>query len=144
MKANNHVAKIREFNRFYTGVIGLLDKYILNSQYTLSEVRVLYELATRESLTASDLIETLHIDKGYLSRMLLELKTKKLIRTKRSAQDGRALQLSLTQLGRKEFKVLNQASDRQLAAILESLTDTERGKLVRNMDEIKVILSKTK
>jgi DNA-binding MarR family transcriptional regulator len=143
MKASAHIAKIREFNRFYTGVIGLLDKYILNSQYTLSEVRVLYELATRENLTASELIETLHIDKGYLSRMLLELKTKNLIQSKRSAQDGRALQLSLTQHGRKEFKVLNQASDRQLAAILERLTDAERVKLVGNMNEIKAILSKT-
>ena len=76
MKAD-HIANIRSFNRFYTRVLGLLDKYILNSQYTLSEVRILYELATHENLTASDLIETLHIDKGYLSRIILDLRIKK-------------------------------------------------------------------
>ena len=81
MKAD-HIANIRAFNRFYTRVLGLLDKYILNSQYTLPEVRILYELATHENLTASDLIETLHIDKGYLSRIILDLRLKKLVKAK--------------------------------------------------------------
>ena len=139
----NAVAKIRAFNRFYTGLIGLLDKYILNSQYTLSEVRVLYELATHENHTATDLTETLRIDKGYVSRMLLVLKTKKLIQSKRSSQDGRSLQLTLTKIGRREFNRLNRASDQQLAVILKKLTAAERDRLVRNMNEIVAILSKT-
>ncbi len=142
MKAD-HVANIRSFNRFYTRVLGLLDKYILNSQYTLSEVRILYELATHENLTASDLIETLHIDKGYLSRMILDLRIKKLVQSRRSDEDGRSLELSLTKLGRKEFKALNKASDLQLASILEKLSNAECDKLVRNMNEIVAILSKT-
>ena len=142
MKAD-HIANIRSFNRFYTGVLGLLDKYILNSRYTLSEVRILYELATHENLTASDLIETLHIDKGYLSRIILDLRIKKLVQSRRSEEDGRSLELSLTKLGRKEFKVLNKASDLQLASILEKLTNAECDKLVRNMNEIIAILSKT-
>ena len=138
-----HIANIRSFNRFYTGVLGLLDKYILNSRYTLSEVRILYELATHQSLTASNLIETLQIDKGYLSRILLDLRIKKLVQSRRSQQDGRSLELSLTKPGHKEFKLLNKASDLQLATILEKLTNAECDKLVRNMNEIKVILSKT-
>jgi len=142
MKAD-HIANIRSFNRFYTRVLGLLDKYILNSQYTLSEVRILYELATHENLTASDLIETLHIDKGYLSRMILDLRIKKLVQSRRSDEDGRSLELSLTKLGRKEFKALNKASDLQLASILEKLSNAECDKLVRNMNEIVAILSKT-
>ena len=141
MKAE-HIAGIRSFNRFYTGVLGLLDKYILNSRYTLSEVRILYELATHQNLTASDLIETLQIDKGYLSRIILDLRLKKLVQSRRSEEDGRSLALSLTKLGYKEFKLLNKASDLQLASILEKLTNTECNKLVRNMNEIKVILSK--
>ena len=142
MKAD-HIANIRSFNRYYTRILGLLDKYILNSQYTLSEVRILYELATHENLTASNLIETLQIDKGYLSRIILDLRIKKLIQSRKSDEDGRSLELSLTKLGRKEFKSLNRASDLQLASILEKLTNAECDKLVRNMNEIVAILSKT-
>jgi len=142
MKAD-HVANIRAFNRFYTRVLGLLDKHILNSQYTLPEVRILYELATNGKLTASDLIETLHIDKGYLSRIILDLRTKKLVQSKRSDQDARSLVLSLTKVGQREFTILNKASDLQLASILEKLTNAERNKLVRNMNEIVGLLSKT-
>ena len=139
----DQVANIRSFNRFYTRVLGLLDRYILNSRYSLSEVRILYELATHEKLTASILIETLHIDKGYLSRIILDLRIKKLVQSRKSKGDGRSLDLSLTKLGHKEFKVLNKASDLQLGSILEKLTNTECDKLVRNMNEIKAILSKT-
>jgi len=141
MKAD-HIANIRAFNRFYTRVLGLLDKYILNSQYTLPEVRILYELATHENLTASDLIETLHIDKGYLSRIILDLRLKKLVESKRSEQDARSLVLRLTKLGRREFKMLNKSSDLQLASILKTLTNAECDKLVRNMNEIVAVLAK--
>ena len=141
MKAG-HVANIRAFNRFYTRVLGLLDKYILNSRYTLPEVRILYELANHENLTASDLIETLQIDKGYLSRIILDLRLQKLVQSKRSDTDGRSMVLSLTNLGRKEFKILNKSSDLQLASILENLTNKECDKLVQNMKEIAAILSK--
>jgi len=142
MKAD-HIANIRAFNRFYTRVLGLLDKHILNSQYTLPEVRVLYELATNENLTASDLIETLHIDKGYLSRIILDLRLKKLVQSKRSDRDARSLVLSLTKIGQREFRILNKSSDLQLASIVERLTIAERNKLVRNMNEIVGLLSKT-
>ena len=142
MKAD-HVANIRAFNRFYTRVLGLLDKHILNSQYTLPEVRILYELATNENLTASDLIETLHIDKGYLSRIILDLRLKKLVQSKRSDRDARSLVLSLTKIGQREFAILNKSSDLQLASILEKLTNAERNKLVRNMNEIVGLLSQT-
>ena len=142
MKAD-HIANIRAFNRFYTRVLGLLDKYILNSQYTLPEVRILYELATHENLTASDLIETLHIDKGYLSRIILDLRLKKLVESKRSEQDARSLVLRLTKLGRREFKMLNKSSDLQLASILKTLTNAECDKLVRNMNEIVAVLAKS-
>jgi DNA-binding MarR family transcriptional regulator len=142
MKAN-HIATVRSFNRFYTRVLGLLDKYILNSRYTLPEVRILYELATHENLRASDLIETLHIDKGYLSRIILDLRLKKLIQSKRSDRDARSLVLSLTKIGQREFRILNKSSDLQLASILEKLTNAEQNKLVRNMNEIVALLSKT-
>ena len=137
-----HIAEIRAFNRFYTKVIGLLDKHILDSQYTLPEVRILFELANHEQLTATDIISNLGIDKGYLSRMLLSFEKKKLVQRKRSGEDGRSVYLALTTSGQKEFDLLNKASDKQLREILAHLSVKECDTLVQRMNEIKTILSK--
>jgi DNA-binding MarR family transcriptional regulator len=142
MKEKN-IKDIRAFNRFYTSTIGLLDQHILNSGYSLPEVRILYELYHHENLTASDIITSFGIDKGYLSRIFRHFEKKKLISKKRSNEDGRSIQLSLTKKGRTEFEVLNEASNAQIKKTLEPLTDADCDKLVRNMAEIKLILSKT-
>jgi DNA-binding MarR family transcriptional regulator len=142
MKEKN-VADIRAFNRFYTRIIGLLDHHILNSRYSLPEVRILYELYHHKNLTASDIMAALSIDKGYLSRILRHFEKKKLISKKRSDEDGRSTYLGLTHTGRGEFEVLSEASDKQIKKILEPLTKSECDRLVRHMSEIKRILSKT-
>jgi DNA-binding MarR family transcriptional regulator len=138
------ITTIRDFNRFYTRIIGLLDQYILNSRYSLPEVRVLYELYQQENLTAGDIVTFIGIDKGYLSRILRQFENKKLILKKRSDKDGRSTQLSLTRAGVVEFELLNKASHDQIRKILDGLTGEECDKLVRNMAEIKMILSKTR
>jgi len=138
-----HLAEIRAFNRFYTSMIGLLNKYILDSRYALPEVRILYELYHHKSLTARDLTTILSIDKGYLSRILLQFEKKKLVSRKRSIEDGRSTYLSLTNTGKSEFEILNKASDKELIIMLDTLTEKECNRLVRNMAEIKTILSKT-
>jgi DNA-binding MarR family transcriptional regulator len=139
---DKHIADIRAFNRFYTSIIGLLDQHILNSEYSLPEVRILYELYHHENLTASDIITALGIDKGYLSRIFHHFEKKKLIVKKRSNEDGRSIQLSLTKKGRSEFEILNEASNMQIKKTLEPLTDADCDKLARNMAEIKLIFSK--
>lgn len=136
------ISEIRAFNRFYTRIIGLLDQHVLNSEYSLPEVRVLYEIYHHDKLTARDIMVSLNIDKGYLSRMLRHFEKAKLISKKRSDEDGRSTHLSLTRSGQAEFKVLNEASNRQLKGILEGLTTSDCGKLVSHMSEIKKILSK--
>jgi len=140
----DHIAEVRAFNRFYTGIIGLLDQHILESRYSLPEVRVLYELYHNDNLTAKAITTSLGIDKGYLSRTLLQFQRKKLLSKKWSSADGRAAHLMLTEKGKKEFEMLNEASNRQIHQILESLTEDDCNRLVNNMAEIRVILSKTK
>jgi len=137
-----HITDIRAFNRFYTSIIGLLDQHILESRYSLPEVRILFELYHSENLTASDIVASLRIDKGYLSRMLLQFQKKKLVTRKWSANDGRAAYLSLTDKGKKEFETLNEASNKQIKKILETLTDRDCNKLVSHMTGIMTILSK--
>ena len=141
---NSYVKDIRAFNRFYTDIIGLLDKYILNSKYSLPEVRILYELYHSDELTASDIIASFQIDKGYLSRILQHFEKKKLLSKKRSAEDGRAAHLGLTAAGRKEFEALNEASNQQINRILKDLGEDECIALTRHMSAIQTILSKNK
>jgi DNA-binding MarR family transcriptional regulator len=141
MKAH-HIAEMRAFNRFYTGIIGVLDEYILNSQFTLPEVRVLYELYHHESMSASDIILLLHIDKGYLSRLLKLFEKKKLIRRKPSKEDARSSHVELSALGRKEFEKLNRESDTRIATILDQLSARECEELLKYMNAVKNILTK--
>lgn len=138
-----HIAELRAFNRFYTSFIGLLDQHILNSPYALPEVRILYELYHHENLTASDILVSLRMDKGYLSRILRQFEKQKLISKKRSGEDRRSTFLSLTNTGRIEFMALDDASNKQVRKMLEVLKDKECDKLVRSMSEIKTMLAKT-
>ena len=135
-----YVEEIRAFNRLYTQVIGLVNDHILDSEYSLPEVRVLYELSHRPGLTASDLIGLLGIDKGYLSRILRRFGEKKLIARVVSAEDKRVVALTLTVKGKKEFEVLNRASDEQVGHAFRSLTERDGQALVEKMTEIRRII----
>src|SRR5262245_51294325 len=100
------VAEIRRFNRYYTGVIGLLDEHFLKSPFTLSEGRVLYELARRDGLTARDLAQSLHLDPGYLSRIIARFEKNKLLKRTPLPEDRRQAALSLTTAGKVAFREL--------------------------------------
>lgn len=136
------VNKIRAFNRFYTGVIGLLDKYLLDSEYTLPEVRVLFEIYHHRKITSREITELLTMDKGYLSRILLSFEQKGLIQRNANEVDGRQQDISLSPKGEKEFLVLNQASDNQIAGLLARLSKQEVEQLIEHMEGIQNILSK--
>lgn len=138
------IAAVRGFNRFYTDVIGLLNNHILNSDYSLPEVRIMYELFHHGSLTASEIIQLLQLDKGYLSRLLKQFEKKKLVVKTNSEQDGRSANISLTNAGKREFEKLNMAADKQVEDILSLLSPAENRKLIGHMKEIETILQKTK
>jgi DNA-binding MarR family transcriptional regulator len=138
-----HVDEVRAFNRFYTDVTGLLDRYILHSNYSLPEARVLFELYHHENMTASDIVSFFTIDKGYLSRVLLQFEKKKLISKTRSEVDGRVTYISLTAKGKKEFEVLNKASHEQIHELLEKLSLKDRSSLVAHMAAITKILGES-
>src|SRR5258708_9397152 len=95
------VAEVRAFNRFYTGLIGLLDAGHLSTRFTLPQVRVLYEIAHRERPTATELHDALGIDEGYLSRMLRALRADGLVARRAAPDDRRRRHLELTVKGRR-------------------------------------------
>ena len=134
------IEEIRAFNRWYTGVIGLLDDVILQSSFSLPEARILYELYHREGIQAGEITAMLGIDKGYLSRILDRFTRQQLIVRKRSTEDGRVQHIFLTAKGRTAFEALNQASITQVEGMLAPLPAGDREKLVHHMNEIKRII----
>lgn len=131
---------IRAFNRFYTRQIGLLDEHIVESPFTLSEARVLYEIATFGPLTAADLGRRLGLDRAYLSRMLQSFVTRGLLSAKSVDGDRRKSTLSLTTAGTTAVAALNQGSDRIMANLLGPIAAADRPALLRAMREIRHIL----
>lgn len=103
MTDGDRVAAVRRFSRFYTRQIGVLREGLLKSPFSLTEVRVLYELAHRDCPAATELGKDLGLDAGYLSRILRNFKNRGLIRKAPSETDGRQSLLSLTAKGRKVF-----------------------------------------
>ncbi|MDT8902479.1 GNAT family N-acetyltransferase [Anaeroselena agilis] len=135
-------ARIREFNRFYTNIIGLVNKTILDSPYSLAEARVLLELLMAGRYTATDLTRLLDIDPGYLSRILRRFRREKLLTTVRSPDDGRVQLLSLTDKGKSVMTAISDASTRQIVAVLNGLSVAEQQQLVAHMEAVRAILSR--
>lgn len=135
-RVSQAIRAVRHFNRFYTKQIGLLQDRMLSSPFSLTEVRILYEVAHRRQPTASDLIEELGMDAGYLSRSLSKLGQRGLLHRERSAKDGRQIFLSLTRKGRNTFRPLEFRSNRQVARMLDRLTPEQRRQLLSAMHAI--------
>jgi DNA-binding MarR family transcriptional regulator/N-acetylglutamate synthase-like GNAT family acetyltransferase len=131
---------VRRFNRFYTKQIGLLGAGYLQSAFSLTEVRVLYELAHREQLTASELGRDLGLDAGYLSRILRGFEKRGLIARTRSTADGRQSLLALTRRGREAFAPLEARSHDQIGTMLKALPAADRTRLTEAMSTIEEVL----
>lgn len=132
---------VRRFNRFYTRQIGVLHEHLLESEFSLTEVRILYELAHRPALTTSDLCRELGLNAGYLSRVIAGFEKHGLVEKMRSPTDGRVAQLKLTDKGQATFEPLSDASRREVTAMLERLSVPEQHQLVDAMGQIEGLLS---
>src|SRR5918996_101445 len=127
---DRRVEAVRRFSRFYTKQIGLLREHLLGGPFSLTEARVLYEMAHHEPATASELGRDLALDAGYLSRLLRDFRKRGLIVRRRSDRDGRRSLLRLTDKGHQAFATLNAASRHEVGAVLARLPDAGRKRLV--------------
>lgn len=139
-QTNSEIGAIRRFNRFYTRQIGLLDEGFLNSDFSLTEGRVLYELAHREGVTASELCRDLGLDAGYLSRILKKFAQRGMVEKSPSEHDARQAKLALTRTGVAAFQPLNQTSQAQIAEMIGRLSPQERRRLVGAMTTVEHLL----
>jgi len=139
--AQSSIFAVRRFNRFYTRQIGLLQHGLLDSPFSLTEVRILYEIAHRERVRATDLCADLRLDAGYLSRILAQFEKRGWIQRTASPADRRQSLLTLTAKGNANLRPLEERSDRQVEQMLSKLMPASRQHLVASMQSIEQILS---
>jgi DNA-binding MarR family transcriptional regulator/GNAT superfamily N-acetyltransferase len=138
--SDSQISAVRAFNRFYTRKLGVLDQQLLKSPFSLSEARVLYEIATLENPAAKEIGIELGLDPGYLSRMIQNFDDSGLVTRKPLPSDRRQHQLSLTAKGRQAFDKLNRGSQDDVAALLAALPDGGRARLIGAMTAIESLL----
>jgi DNA-binding MarR family transcriptional regulator/GNAT superfamily N-acetyltransferase len=135
------VAAVRRFNRFYTKHIGVLREGHLDSPFSLTEVRVMYELAHQSGPTAAELARELALDSGYLSRILRSFEQRGLIEKSRSESDGRQAHLRLTATGQSAFAALNARADDEIASLVERVAPDDWRRLTDAMRTIERVLA---
>ena len=140
----DRVAAIRAFNRFYTRQIGVVGGGYLQTDLSLTEARVLYELAQTDDLTASQIGTGLGLDAGYLSRLLRRFQQEGWLERHASATDRRQANLSLTEAGRAAFAPLDSGARQAVAAMLTTLPAPEQERLVDAMRTVMTLLSRTR
>ncbi len=134
------VEAVRGFNRIYTRQLGLLEHGLLGSEFSLTEARVLYEMANRAESTATEIARELGIDLGYLSRLINKFERRRYVKRRRSLVDARQNLLQLTGKGRAAFEPLDRAARRQIAAMIDPMTTQQRAELLAAMLSIQRLL----
>src|SRR5215475_8081578 len=138
--SDGDIAAVRAFNRFYTRKLGVLDQHFGQSPFSLSEARVLYELAHHDDLTAKEIGIELGLDPGYLSRIVQNFDENGLIARRPLPSDRRQVRLSLTAMGRQAFAKLNLSSQNEVAAMLAALSPGDAKRLTQAMVTIEGLL----
>jgi DNA-binding MarR family transcriptional regulator/GNAT superfamily N-acetyltransferase len=136
------VGAVRRFSRFYTRRLGLLDEGLLESPFSLTQARVMYELAQQREATATALVAALKIDHGYLSRILRAFEERDLIVRRRDKNDGRQIVLSLTTKGHKAFAALDHRSQRETGNMLTHLDEADQARVVAAMGTIERLVDR--
>src|SRR5471032_378861 len=118
---DGQIAAVRHFSRFYTRKLGIIEPKLLDSPWTLQEARIIYEIAERQSCTATDLVRTLGLDAGFLSRTLQALQRRQIVARKPSKADRRVTEIALTAKGRAAFGDLDNRSRGAVGSLLGRL-----------------------
>ncbi|MFE4764118.1 MarR family winged helix-turn-helix transcriptional regulator [Bacillus mycoides] len=135
---------IRQFNRFYTKVLDLFNNQFLDTEYSLTEARILFEISEKTNCIANNLVQELNIDRSYMSRILRELEREELIKKKSSAIDSRKNLIFLTKKGEELLDKINIQSDEQIYQLFNGLTNSEINQIRNSMIVIQEKLDKKK
>jgi DNA-binding MarR family transcriptional regulator len=141
MKKSRAVKEIRAFNRFYTNIIGVMNRNFLDSPFSLTEVRVMFEIYYDEKATVRKIKNLLMVDEGYLSRTIDKLRKRGIVSKKQSEIDRRSYILSLTVQGKKIFEKIELRQNESVRSLIDTLTQEELDELIKTMQRIRSLLS---
>ncbi|UPK47340.1 winged helix-turn-helix transcriptional regulator [Paenibacillus pabuli] len=133
---------MRRFNRFYTNILGVLDKHILGTGYSFAEARVIIEIGIQGESIANNLVDTLTIDRSYMSRIVSKLTREGLLIKVDSAADSRVSLIRLTEKGQELYGELNERSDQQIVKLMQGLDEEEIREVYASMMNIQDKLNK--
>ena len=138
---NETILKIREFNRFYLSTMEFYENKYLNSDYSITESRVLYEIYENGKCNADDVVKKLRLDKGYLSRIIKRFEKEQILQREKSQTDARFYHIRLTEEGKKITEALISESNQGISNIIQSLSAEECIHLENSMNAIEKILT---
>lgn len=142
MKKNDVVTEIRGFNRFYTNILGLLDRHIIDSGYSLTEARILFEISKTETCTANKLCALLGVDRGYMSKIVNKFEKEQLISRSASHRDSRNIEIHMTEQGKAVFHELEGRAIAQVENLIANLGAADCEKLIASIRTIKKYFSR--
>ncbi|EHO84771.1 hypothetical protein HMPREF0984_00828 [Eubacterium sp. 3_1_31] len=142
MESIDIVTEIRGFNRFYTNILGLLDQQIIDSGYSLTEARILFEISKTDICTANQLCSILDIERSYMSKIINKFEKKDLIKRRKYGKDNRNIEIQLTEKGMTVFHDLNNRANKQIEDLLEKLNIEDCEKLLNGIRTVKRYFTK--
>ena len=137
MRKNDIITEIRGFNRFYTNILGLLDQHIIDSGYSLTEARILFEISKTDACTANQLCSVLDVDRSYMSKIINKFEKNELIRRNVRDTDNRNIEIHMTEKGIHVFHELNDHANQQIDDLISKLTSGECEKLIDSIRTVK-------
>ena len=142
MKPIDIVTEIRGFNRFYTNILGLLDQHIIDSGYSLTEARILFEISKTDTCTANQLCSVLDIERSYMSKIINKFEKKELISRHKCGIDNRNIEIQMTEKGMAVFHELNNRANKQIEDLLAALSISDREKMLDGIRTVKRYFTK--
>ena len=142
MKKNDIVTEIRGFNRFYTNILGILDQHIIESNYSLTEARILYEISKTDICTANQLCSILEIDRSYMSKIINKFEKMQLIKRSICSTDNRNIEIHITEKGMDTFHELNNRANKQIENLISKFNDEDCEKLMNGIHTVKKYFSR--
>ena len=142
MESIDIVTEIRGFNRFYTNILGLLDQQIIDSGYSLTEARILFEISKTDICTANQLCSILDIERSHMSKIINKFEKKDLIKRRKCGKDNRNIEIQLTEKGMTVFHDLNNRANKQIEDLLEKLNIEDCEKLLNGIRTVKRYFTK--
>ena len=142
MKKNDVITEIRGFNRFYTNILGLLDQHIIDSGYSLTEARIIFEIGKTDTCTANQLCSILDIDRSYMSKIINKFEKQQLVNRTICSTDNRNIEIHMTDKGKAVLHELEKNANRQIEELILKLNNAEWEELINGIRVVKKYFSR--